>query len=580
MNSKLQPIKQILKSKPSKYFVGYLIYQTATLFLLFTGLLLKQIFAHYDNKSDNTVWVFIVGYIIMLLGRIIAVFIYSKKEVDTRFYTSTTLRGNILKDLFRKPGAETTNKTTGEILNSFKEDVEQIEEYIQSYYIEFASTAVFSIIAIIILARINYMMLLCSFSPLVVIILLVKRAGKGITKYRSLNRSSTGKVSATIGEIFTNIQAVKLSGSEETMIKYFKRVNKERSQYAIIDNLFSQFLSVIYSNVVNIGTGFVLIAVAIFFNNGQFDLSEFTIFIYYMSFISMSIEYFGTAFINQKRAIVALNNISGISIRIEIDSIGENAIEPTQECENQRCSKETKAEFKKLSIKNLGFTYSGSDNGITNINLDILPNSITVITGRIGSGKTTLVRTMIGLLKGDNGEIYWNNEIIDAQELLDSGKISYCPQVPHFFSATIKDNIELGKNHDNTNTISAIYDAALEEDIESFTHGMEETIGSNGVKTSGGQQKRISLARMLIRNSEVYIIDDISSSLDTKTSHLIWDRLFSKKNKTYIIVSNRREELKKASTVILLKNGRIEAQGSLETLLKDSDEMKLIWGND
>ncbi len=571
---KLQPIKNILKNNYKIYLKGFFIYLFSTMFLLFTGLALRQIFSNYDNKDNNVIWFFIFGYLALLLGRTVFIIAYAKFEAIMRFNTDNITRSNMLKDLFRKPGATMTKKTSGDILNGFREDVYQIEQYVQVFYIEFISVLLFSISILIVLAIINFKMLLISFIPLILIILLVKKSEKLVTKYRTLNRKATGKVSSTIGEIFINIQAIKLTNSEDSVIENFKEVNKEREHFAILDNLISQLLQVIYANALNVATGLVLISNVIFINNNNFNLGDFTIFVYYMRFVSMSIEYFGRAVIEQKRAKVALKNISEMSEYIDIEKIGDKI--DNEKFNSNKCNIEA---FNNLKYENFNSIFRKTSNGVKDINLSIEPNTVTVITGRIGSGKTTLVRAMLGLLEFE-GDIYYNNEKInDIVKLVESGVIAYSSQTPHFFSTTIKENIELGNIYSDAYIRKLLYDSVFDEDVDDFTNGLEQLIGNNGVKLSGGQQQRLSLARMIAKNSPICVIDDISSALDVKTSSLLWNRLFTKKDKTYIIVSNRKEELLRADNIIVLKSGKIEAQGNLDNLLKSCEEMKLIWGS-
>lgn len=571
---KLRPVKNILKNNYKVYLKGFIVYLIVSMILMFTGLTLKHIFLNYNDKESNIVWYFIFGYLALLITRLSFTLVYAKNEAKMRYNTDYILRNNMLKDLFKKPGATMTKKTSGDILNSFREDIGQIEQYIQKFYIEFICMLILSISIIIVLATINVMMLLISFVPLIFIILLVKKSEKLVTKYRTLNRKATGRVSSTIGEMFVNIQAIKLSGSEESIIENFKEVNKEREHFAILDNLISQLLNVIYANAVSFATGLVLIANVIFIDEGMLSLGDFTIFVYYMGFVSMSIEYFGNSIIEQKRAKVALKNISEMSEYIEIDKLGDKVNNNIF-----NCSKYDANTFNELKYSNFNSVFEGTSNGVKDINLNIEPNKVTVITGRIGSGKTTLVRAMLGLLEF-KGDIYFNGEKIDdITQLVESGVIAYSSQTPHFFSTAIKENIELGNEYDDGYISNSIYDAVFEKDIEDFTNGMEQVIGNNGVKLSGGQQQRLSLARMIAKDSPICVIDDISSALDVKTSSLLWNRLFSKKDKTYIIVSNRQEELQRADNVIVLKDGKIEAQGQLDSLLESCEEMKLIWGS-
>jgi len=570
----LKPAKDIIKNNYKIYLKGFIAYLIVSMILMFTGLTLKHIFLNYNDKESNIVWYFIFGYLALLFTRLSFTLVYAKYEAKMRFNTDYVLRNNMLKYLLKKPGATMTKKTSGDILNAFREDIFQIEQYIQKFYIEFICMLILSISIVIVLSSINFKMLLISFVPLIFIILLVKKSEKLVTKYRTLNRKATGKVSAAIGEMFVNIQAIKLSGSEDSIINNFKEVNKEREHFAILDNLISQLLNVIYANAVSFSTGLVLIANIIFINEGMLNLGDFTIFVYYMGFVSMSIEYFGDAIIEQKRAKVALKNISEMSEYIEIDKLGDRV-------DNSIFSstKYTSKAFNGLKYENFNSVFDGTSNGVKDINLNIEPNKVTVITGRIGSGKTTLVRAMLGLLEF-KGDIYYNGEKIDdITQLVESGVIAYSSQIPNFFSTTIKENIVLGNEYSDNYIYNSVYDAVFDKDIKDFINGMDQVIGNNGVKLSGGQQQRLSLARMIAKDSPIYVIDDISSALDVKTSTLLWNRLFAKKDKTYIIVSNRQEELIRADNIIVLKDGKIEAQGNLENLLETCEEMKLIWGS-
>jgi ATP-binding cassette subfamily B protein len=107
--------------------------------------------------------------------------------------------------------------------------------------------------------------------------------------------------------------------------------------------------------------------------------------------------------------------------------------------------------------------------------------------------------------------------------------------------------------------------------------GIETRIGPSGVKLSGGQKQRLAVARMYARRSELYVIDDITSALDVDTEIKLWTRLFERKGATCLAISNRRIALQRADNIIVLKNGKIEAQGKLEELLENCEEMRRIW---
>jgi ATP-binding cassette, subfamily B, bacterial len=577
---------RLARNRPGLLVLNLLVWLVVHSTPVLYGLFMKGIFDALAGHASAgaSPWTYLalalsvdVGRIVTLAGGVWAWASYWAEMV-------LMVRRNLLHYLLTAPGSRRLPDSPSEAISRFRDDVNDIGEYIE-VWVDVWGLLAFALIALTVMFSIDPLMTVLIAVPLLFTLVLTNLLRPQIRRVRREMREATGRVTDFIGETFNAVQAVQGAGREATVLREFERLNDARRRTALKDALLSELFKSVNDNMVHVATGIILLIGAGAMQRGTFTVGDFALFVAYLPRLTSTISYVGAMMVQHKRTGVAYDRLATLLKDGGPEVVVQDADlrlrgDPPPFVEPRPATEPLEA----LRVIGLRARHGDGSLALADATFTLQRGSFTVVTGRVGSGKSTLVRVLMGLVPRESGEVRWNDTLVeDPASFFVPPRSAYTSQVPRLFSDTLRENVAMGRMGSDAQLRDVIRLAVMERDVEVLHQGLDTEVGSRGVRLSGGQVQRSAAARMFMRDAELLVFDDLSSALDVETERQLWDGLFERsqggREVTCLVVSHRRAALERAHQVLVMDGGRIVAAGGLNDVVAMSPEMAALWGD-
>ncbi len=460
------------------------------------------------------------------------------------------------------------SKHTGKYVSHFLYDVGLIYNLVSSGLLNLMKDS-FTLIGLVILMFYqNWKLALFAIIMMPLAAFFAKSLGKRMGKATTQSSLASGNFSTLLSEILRGAKIIKIYQREES------EKDKAAESLKILTDREIKIGKIIIraTPVMEVLTG-LMIAGFIYFSGfliakGEIGVNNFFSFLAAMMLSYQPVRSLATLNMAVYQAAAAAERIFGLLDR-------ENKIKNNPSLPNIAISNSN------INFKNISFQYdAGNENAIKNIDLNIKGNKITALVGHSGAGKSTILNLIPRFYSPQSGKILIDDQDISQVSLISLRKnISLVSQDVILFDDSIKNNVSYAKlDATDDEVINACKLAAADEFIRELPEKYNTIVGENGVRLSGGQKQRISIARAILKNSPIILLDEATSSLDAESESKVQDAIFNlTKNKTTLVIAHRFSTISKADNIILMSRGKVIGTGAHNELLKNSAEYKNLY---
>lgn len=481
------------------------------------------------------------------------------------------LRAEVHKKMMRLPLSWFSNERKGDIITRVTSDVHEVEWSVMSS-LEVVFRDPFNIFLFLgMMIFISAKLTIFVFILLPLVGFLIGRIGKSLKRTSAKSKEKLGLLISIIEETLSGLRIIKAFNAEKFMSEKFAKVNERYNTIAIralrktdLSSPLSEFLGTVTMMIVMYFGGILVLG-----KDASLSASAFITYIALFSQIIPPAKSFTQAFYNIQKGLASADRIFAV-------------LEAEESIKDQQSADTIKSFNDKIEYKNISFAYRKGDEGfvLKNVSFTIDKGKTIALVGQSGSGKTTLADLLPRYYDVDAGVV-----LIDG---IDIRKLQlYClrelmgvvSQEPILFNDTIYNNIVFGMSHATEKMVEeAAKVANAHEFIMQMTEGYQTNIGDRGSKLSGGQRQRISIARAVLKNPPILILDEATSSLDTESEKLVQEALTSlMKNRTVLVIAHRLSTIQHADEIIVLQKGEIVQRGTHTQLAKVEGVYKKLY---
>lgn len=550
----------------SKFILGIIITIIAQIFALYTPKLisasLKEIEDFTKNNDLDTTLILdlLLENILLIIATTIFSGFFTFLMRQTLIVMSRYVEFDLKNEIYAHYQTLSQNffkqNRTGDLMNRITEDVARVRMYVGPAIMYTINTLIRFIIVILYMTSVSPKLTVYSLLPLPLLSYLIFKISSDINKKTMLFQENLSVLSSFSQEVFSGIRIIKNYALNKIFKEKFDKIASESKNRNIDLAKTNAYFGPLMILLIGISNLLVIYIGGLMYINNEIKIGVIVEFIIYINMLTWPVASLGwvsslvqEAAASQTRINEFLNNKSEII----------------------NFSNDKKDIIGKISFNNVGYTYPETGiKALDNINFEILPGETLGILGNTGSGKSTILQLLLRMYNLESGKVFIDDKPIEDYNLQDlRDQMSIVPQDGFLFSDTIEENIKFGKIDATPQEIEEICKTThIHHNIIEFNDGYKTILGERGITLSGGQKQRVSMARALIKNSKIILLDDCLSAVDTETEEIILDNLSKKLvNKTAIIVSHRVSSVKNAHQIIVLDEGKIIEKGTHNELI-------------